>query len=252
MNAKAGRFRKVSKGHSMCSSFTLTADPDVVRAYFRYQNPATFPPRERISPTDPILITREDNPERRQSVLVRWGFVPHWVKDPDDFPLIINARAETLAEKPSFRTSLAHKRCLIPASGFFEWSGEKGKRLKHHITPKDKTPLAIAGLWDHWLGPDGSEFESAVIITVAANEDITPLHHRMPALLAPDQFDAWLDVKNTRAREAAGLLKPAPEGALEIADQPPPAKPARKGDEKGKTGKTDSKAAHNQGDLFKN
>ena len=200
----------------MCSSFTLTSDPETVRAYFRYQNPAQFPPRQRIAPTEPVIIVREAEANRRSAVLVRWGLIPHWVKDPDDFSLIINARAETLAEKPSFRTSLAHKRCLIPASGFYEWSGEKGKRVKHNIKKENQGPIAFAGLWDHWMGADGSEFESAAIITVAANEDIAPYHHRMPAIIAPEDFDVWLDVKNVRAKDAQKLLKPAPEGLLKI------------------------------------
>lgn len=228
----------------MCSSFTLTADPEELRAYFRYRNPAEFPPRERIAPTEPIIIVREENKAMRCSVLVRWGFIPHWVKDPDDFPLIINARAETLGEKPSFRTSLAHKRCLIPATGFFEWSGEKGARQKHHIELKSKTPFAFAGLWDHWMGADGSEFESAAIITVAANNDIATIHHRMPAIIESKDFDEWLNVKDVRAGDAAKLLKPAPEGLFNIKSATKPVK--------SQTAKPKTTNEKDQGDLFNN
>ncbi len=232
----------------MCSSFTLTSDPETVRAYFRYQNPAEFPPRGRIAPTEPIIIVRELNPAQRLSVLVRWGFVPHWVKNPDDFPLIINARAETVSEKPSFRTSLSHKRCLIPVSGFYEWSGEKSNRQKHEITLKDHKPFALAGLWDHWMGQDGSEFESAVIITVNANEDISPYHHRMPAIIEEADFDKWLDVKNIRPKEAASYLKPAPDGLLDIRTVANP-KPKPKKKLKAKTARTKAPRT-DQGDLF--
>lgn len=200
----------------MCSKFSVTSDPDVLREFFGYDNEALFPPRESIRPTEPIMIIREGASPTRQMALVRWGFVPHWVKDPDDFPLIINARAETLSEKPSFRTAIAHKRCLIPADGFYEWSGPKGDRQPHFIRPKGNSPLAFAGLWEHWLGADGSEFESAVIITVAANELIGTIHDRMPALLEADQFNDWLNVRDVRAKEALTMLKPAEETKLTI------------------------------------
>ena len=196
----------------MCSRFALTSASKTIKTLCGYTTPAQFPPREKIAPTDPIIIVREQTKERREAVLVRWGFIPHWVKDPDDFPLIINARAETLLEKPSFRTSLAHKRCLIPADAFYEWSGPKGRRQMHTIKTPTNTPFAFAGLWDHWLGADGSEFESAVIITVAANQDIAPLHDRMPAIINQQNFDAWLDVRNVRAKDALKLLTPAPNG----------------------------------------
>jgi len=200
----------------MCSRFALTSAPDTIQQYFSYEIAAQFPAREHIAPTEPIMIIRESFANKREPVLVRWGLIPHWVKDPDNFTLIINARAETLLEKPSFRASLAHKRCLIPADAFYEWSGPKGKRQKHKITLNTKAPFAFAGLWDHWLGADGSEFESAAIITVAANNDIASLHNRMPAIIHQADFDDWLDVKNVRAKEALKLLKPAPSGYLNI------------------------------------
>ncbi len=164
------------------------------------------------------MIVRNSYANKREMVLVRWGLIPHWVKEPDDFALIINARAETLLQKPSFRTSLAHKRCLIPADAFYEWSGPKNNRQMHKLEEVGQSPMAFAGLWDHWLGADGSEFESAVIITVAANQDVAPVHDRMPAIIEKQDFEDWLDVKNVRAKEALKLLKPAPSGYLNIKD----------------------------------
>lgn len=202
----------------MCSKFSILTDPETLREYFGYWNEAEFPPRSGIRPTEPIMIIREGASQRREMVLVRWGYVPHWVKDPDDFPLIINARAETLLEKPSFRTAIAHKRCIIPASGFYEWSGPKGKRRPHYLKPTSNAPLGFAGLWEHWLGPDGSEFESAVIITVTANKDVSKIHDRMPALLEADQFNDWLNVRDIRAKDAIPLLQPARETLLKVED----------------------------------
>lgn len=216
----------------MCSKFALNSPPIRVKNHFQYLNPAEFPPLDNIRPTDPIMIVREVNAKKRELALVRWGLIPHWVKNPDDFTLIINARAETLMEKPSFRTSMAHKRCLVPADGYYEWSGPKGKRTPHQITlAQDKpsktleTPLmAFAGLWDHWLGAEGSEFESGAIITMVANNQMSQLHTRMPALIQPEDFDDWLDVKNVNSKEALKLLKPAPEGAFDISNLTPNAK----------------------------
>jgi len=222
----------------MCSRFALTSAPATTQQHFSYEIDAKFPPREHIAPTDPIMIIRRSYANKREPVLVRWGLIPHWVKNPDDFALIINARAETLLEKPSFRASLAHKRCLIPASAFYEWSGPKGKRQKHKITPNNNTPFAFAGLWDHWLGAEGSEFESAAIITVAANDDMAAIHNRMPAIIEKKDFDDWLDIKNIRAKDALKLLKPAPSGYVHIQDpeQTPP--------------KTKNKNSPQQGEMF--
>lgn len=220
----------------MCSKFEVTSTPEELHNQFGYINKAEFPPRDSIRPTEPVMIVREQNANRRELALVRWGLIPHWVKDPDDFTLIINARAETLLEKPSFRTSLAHKRCLFPASGFYEWSGPKGNRKPHLITPTTKgKSFALAGLWDHWLGADGSEFESAVIITVAANSEMSQIHNRMPALIKEENYNDWLDVKNVRAKEVLPLLIPADTGLINISNLSAPPSP---------------KLASKQGDLF--
>ncbi len=230
----------------MCSKFSIKSHPETVKNHFKYLNPAEFPPLDNIRPTDPIMIIREVNANKRELALVRWGLIPHWVKYPDDFSLIINARAETLMEKPSFRTSMAHKRCLVPADGFYEWSGPKGNRTPHHITlsqsksssqeaPHTPPLMAFAGLWDHWLGAEGSEFESAAIITMAANNQISQLHNRMPAIIMPEDFDDWLDVKNVNSKEALKLLKPVPDGTFDIANLTP---------------KSKEKSTSSQGELF--
>lgn len=211
----------------MCSRYSLTSPHEAVRAYFEYGNEHPFPPRYNIAPTDPVAIVRRGARHAREIVLVRWGLIPGWVKDPGQFSTLINARSETLREKPSFRTALRHKRCLVPANGFYEWVGPKGAKRPHYIhraewraeAPDDTAPpLAFAGLYEDWLGPDGSEIETMAIITVPANRVVGQLHDRMPALLQPDEFDAWLDVKSVRDHEAVQLLRPAAEAALAVTE----------------------------------
>ncbi len=209
----------------MCSRYSLTSPHEAVRAYFGYGNDHPFPPRYNIAPTDPVAVVRPGGRHARELVLVRWGLIPSWVKDPGKFSTLINARAETLAEKPSFRSALRHKRCLVPANGFFEWTGTRGAKRAHYIhraewraeEPDDSLPpLAFAGLYEDWLGPDGSEIDTMAIITVMANRPVAAVHDRMPALLQQEDFDAWLDVKSVRDVDALKLLRPAPDRELAI------------------------------------
>lgn len=199
----------------MCGRFSLSATPEEVRALFAYADTPNFPPRYNIAPTQPIATVREAFGARR-FVLVRWGLVPGWVKDPASFSLLINARAETAAEKPSFRAAMRHRRCLIPASGFYEWyRPDAGPKQPYWIRPRDGGIVAFAGLWEEWCDPDGGEIETGAILTVAANATVAPIHNRMPAVIAPEDFDNWLDVQNTPLKEARALLRPAPESLFE-------------------------------------
>jgi putative SOS response-associated peptidase YedK len=202
----------------MCSRYSLTSPPEAVRAYFRYDNEAVFPPRYNIAPSQPVAVVR--NPERggREMALVRWGLIPSWVKDPRDFKMLINARAETAADKPSFRGAMRHRRCLVPTDGFYEWTGKAGSKRPFLVRPRGGGPMALAGIWEHWLGADGSEIETMAILTVAANQTMAVLHDRMPAILAPEHFDAWLDCRSGSSLQAATLLLPAPEGLLELVE----------------------------------
>jgi putative SOS response-associated peptidase YedK len=205
----------------MCSRFTLVTDPDVIRATFGYVNHPNFPPRHNIAPTQPISIVRVGSNGARELALVRWGLIPSWVKDPEDFSTIINARCETAAEKPSFRAAMHHRRCLIPADGFIEWTGQKGSKRPFLIKSQEENVLAFAGLWEHWQGADGSEIESAVILTTEANATVSPLHHRMPVILDPEHFDAWLDCKRLSPRDVQEFLAPAEDDLLEAVEVDP-------------------------------
>ncbi len=196
----------------------------------RYLENPEFPPRPHVAPLSPIAIVRVENNERHFA-LVRWGLVPSWVKEIRPGKPVINARAETLLEKPSFRNALRRRRCLIPADGFYEWRGDvPGRKVPYFIHRPDHGLFAFAGLWEHWQGADGSELETAVIITTPANATIAPIHDRMPAVVQPQDYARWLDVANVAAAEAVQLLRPAPgadfvfEPAV-IARASPPPKP---------------------------
>jgi len=202
----------------MCSRYSLTSPPEAVRAYFRYDNEAVFPPRYNIAPSQPVAIVRNTPKGGRELALVRWGLIPSWVKDPRAFKMLINARSETAADKPSFRAAMRHRRCLVPTDGFYEWTGAPGAKRPFLVRPREGGPMAMAGIFEHWLGADGSEVETMAILTVAANDAMSALHDRMPAILAPEQFDAWLDCSSGSSRTAAELLAPAPEGMLAIVE----------------------------------
>jgi putative SOS response-associated peptidase YedK len=153
---------------------------------------------------------------RRQFALVRWGLIPSWAKDPAAFTLLINARGESVNDKPAFGNAMKRRRCLFPADGFYEWKTEGGRKLPYFARSKSGGPIAFAGLWETWTGPNGEEMETAAIITTSANAEMGTIHHRAPVIVAPEQFDFWLDAANVGAQEATALIAPAPEGSMEV------------------------------------
>ena len=193
----------------MCSRYHLTSAPEVVRRFLETTNDEQFPPRATIAPTQPVHVARPDIRGERRLDLVQWGLLPAWVKDPGAFSLLFNARAEGALDKPTFRAGLRYRRCLVPADGYTQWTGPKGARVPHQVAPAAGGPIAFAGIFDHWLGADGSELESMAILTVAAGADVAGLHDRMPAVLEPALFDAWLDCRDCPAEDAASFLRPA-------------------------------------------
>lgn len=205
----------------MCSRFSLTSTPEALRACFVYGNKPVFPPRYNISPTDPVPVIRVGRDGVRELQLMRWGLIPGWVKDPGEFSTLINARSETALEKPSFRNAMRRRRCLIPADGFYEWSGPKDHRKAFHIRSLTGEPMGLAALWEHWQGADGSEMETVTILTTEPNETMAEIHNRMPAILSRDDFSTWLDCEGTSPDEAAALLKPAPDDLLEVVEVSP-------------------------------
>jgi putative SOS response-associated peptidase YedK len=198
----------------MCGRYLITSAPEAFRRLFRYQEQPNFPPRYNVAPTQPIPIVRMAE-GKRQFALVRWGLIPPWVKDPRNVGLLINARGESVNDKPAFRNAMRRRRCLIPADGFYGWREEGGRRRPYCVRPKDAGPVAFAGLWETWSGPNGDEMETAVIITTTANRELAHLHERMPVVVPPEAFDFWLDCDNVDAMTAAALFVPAPEGFFE-------------------------------------
>jgi putative SOS response-associated peptidase YedK len=195
----------------MCGRFTLTVNPADLREAFAGTNfPAQFAPRFNIAPTQPVLAIPNDGLNKADFFL--WGLIPSWAKDPAIGNRLINARGETLAEKPSFRGSYKYKRCLILADGFYEWKAQPGTKTKtpYFIHMKDRKPFAFAGLWDEWHGSDGSSVRSCTIITIDPNELMSTLHNRMPVILNPSDYARWLDKSPQTPDSLELLIKPFP------------------------------------------
>ena len=197
----------------MCARYVITSPAAAIRALFGYAEQPVFPPRYNVAPTQPIPIVRLDT-GKRSFALLRWGFLPAWVKDPRTFSLLINARGESVLDKPSFRNAMRRRRCLIPADGFYEWHDGTPRR-PYFVRPRSGGPLAFAGLWETWTGPNGEEIDSVVIVTTQANRTLAAIHGRMPVIVAPEAFDLWLDCAKVDAATAAALIVPAPDDRLE-------------------------------------
>ena len=195
----------------MCGRFTLT-DPNAALAQLFEAAPANdLPetPRFNICPTQPVAAVISEGGQRRLAAL-RWGFVPHWYKHPGDGPLLINARAESLAEKPAFRAAARARRCLIPASGFYEWTAGAEGRLPWYIHAADGGTLAMAGVWQDWER-DGQRLVACAVVTCAADAPLAALHDRMPVFVAAADWPLWL---GEAGHGAATLMRPAAEGVL--------------------------------------
>ena len=214
----------------MCGRYVIISTPEAIRKLFGYAEQPNFPPRYNVAPTQPIPIVRLAE-GKRSFALMRWGLLPSWVKDPKSFALLINARGESVLEKPAFRNAMRRRRCLIPTDGFYEWqaggqtaarAADRASAAKQPYFVRAKRdangsapPLAFAGLWETWTGPNGEELDTAAIITTAANRTLSALHGRMPVFVAPDAFDMWLDCAHVEAEVAAALIRPADEALLE-------------------------------------
>jgi putative SOS response-associated peptidase YedK len=192
----------------MCGRYTLTLDPGKVDTLHLESLPVEFGPRYNIAPTQPVAVVPNTG-ENKLDFFV-WGLIPSWAKDPAIGSRMINARAETVAEKPSFRGPFRRKRCLILADGFFEWQKLPNSKTKQpmYIYLKDHSLFAFAGLWDTWFSPDGSEVRSCTIITTEPNELVKPIHNRMPVILPIEAYPSWLNAEETPADKLTPLLKP--------------------------------------------
>ena len=200
----------------MCGRYSLTTPMEAVRRLFDFPERPDLAARVNIAPSQEVAAVRlgEGETGTRHWVALRWGLIPSWANEPGIGNRMINARAETLAEKPAFRAAFRRRRCLIPADGFYEWKTERGRKQPYRIALESGAPFAFAGLWGRWEGPKGgaggdSGIESCTIVTTEANARLRTLHHRMPVILAPEAYDLWLDPA-TPGAQAQALLGPAP------------------------------------------
>jgi putative SOS response-associated peptidase YedK len=206
-----GTRARVAGGSSrVCGRFTLRTPASQLVEVFELLRRPEIVPRYNIAPTQPVAVVRSDGKSRELSLL-RWGLVPSWSKDPRMGPPMINARADTIATKPAFRSAFVRRRCLIPADGFYEWKKEeKGTKQPFFIQLAKEHFFAFAGLWEQWTGAEGPQLESCTIITTEANELLRPLHDRMPVILREEDYAGWLDPKQQDKEILQGFLKPYP------------------------------------------
>jgi putative SOS response-associated peptidase YedK len=195
----------------MCGRFVITSPPAALREIFGYPDQPNFSPRYNIAPTQPVPVVIVENGARHFR-LMRWGLVPAWVKDPREFTLLINARAETVKDKPAFKNALKRRRCLIPADGYYEWQAASGRKRPFFIYRRDGRPFGFAALAETWSGPNGEEVDTVAIVTAPASVDLAVLHDRVPVTIAPDDFARWLDCASFDADEVMGLLVPPRQG----------------------------------------
>ncbi len=183
----------------MCGRYSLHSNPDVIALMFGLSEIPAYQPRYNIAPSAQVLIIKHN-----EAAMVRWGSVPSWAKDPSMGAKMNNARAETVAQKPSFREAYRQRRCLIPANGFYEWKLENGLKQPYYVYPSGSALFAFAGVWEQW-----NDLQTCTIITTEANEKMAAVHERMPVIVSPAEYSAWL-------AGAAGLLHPCPDAAIDI------------------------------------
>jgi putative SOS response-associated peptidase YedK len=196
---------------AMCGRFTLTCSPQQVAESFGCSEIAEFPPRYNIAPAQPVgVIVQDRDLNERAFRLMRWGLIPSWVKDVSKFANLINARAETVAEKPSFRSAFKSRRCLIPADGFYEWQKTRTSKQPFYFSMTDRRLFAFAGLWETW-----NDIETFAILTTSANDLMLLVHDRMPVILQPQDYALWLDPSVRDRQRLTKLLQPFPDEPMQ-------------------------------------
>ena len=195
----------------MCGRYTLKAIAEILADQFDFEKLSDANPRYNIAPAQLVACVRFlPGSQKREGIMLRWGLIPSWATDPDIGMKLINARAETVDERPSFRKSFRQRRCLVLADGFYEWRREERIKQPYYIRMKDERPFAFAGLWEYWTNPDGQVVESCALITTAPNELMIPIHNRMPVIVDPDCYDEWLDPMQQEVAKLNALLRPYP------------------------------------------
>jgi len=200
----------------MCGRFTLRAPAGVIAEQFSLFEAAPFTPAYNIAPTQPVATIVAALPGlSRELVWMHWGLIPSWAKDRAVGSRMINARAETVAQKPAFRAAFRRRRCLVLADGFYEWQRLDGKKWPYFIHLRNDRPFAFAGLWEHWQGPEEETLQSCALVTTEANELMRPIHDRMPVILPEGEYARWLDPSLEPPESLLPLLRPYPSEAME-------------------------------------
>src|SRR5262245_53996488 len=194
----------------MCGRYGLGASSEVLAKAFKLASVPPLPPRYNIAPSQSVPVIRAEAGGGRQLHLLQWGLIPFWAEDPKIGNKLINARAESAADTPAFRFAFRRRRCLVPADAFYEWQKRGGAKQPYLIRRRDGQPFAFAGLWDSWRDHQKNRIESFTILTTDPNDVTRPLHNRMPAILDPDDYDAWLDPRQENVEQLKLILKPAP------------------------------------------
>ncbi len=199
----------------MCGRYTLTADAESIQLAFNLDDVAGWSiPRYNIAPTQQVAVITDREPKRLS--FMKWGLAPSWAKDPKIGSRMINARSETAAEKPSFRTAFKRRRCLIPADGYYEWTKRGKKKVPMYIQHTERDIFAFAGLWESWKQPDGAWLQTCAILTTDANEKVRPIHHRMTVIVEPDDYDTWLAPRELLPPEWQPLMAGPRSGQLKF------------------------------------
>ena len=193
----------------MCGRFVQYSDPEIYASEFDLDSLSAATPRYNLAPTQLVLVVRKNEEGTRELMPLRWGLVPSWSKGPDNRYSMINARAETVDTKPAYRNAFKHRRCLIPAEGFYEWKSSGKGKTPCLIRRTDGAPFGMAGLWEEWRGKDHETLESCTIIVTDANALVRELHDRMPVILAREDYAAWLDPENKNTDGLRAMLRPA-------------------------------------------
>jgi putative SOS response-associated peptidase YedK len=201
----------------VCGRFTLFDTASSLAEAFGVADVPSLAPRYNIAPSQAVAAVRTPpSGGAREIVLLRWGLIPSWAKDPSLGDRMINARAETAGGKPAFRSAIRRRRCLVPASGFYEWKRTNGRKQPYYIRRPDGKPFAFAGLWESWEGPGQAAVESCTILTTSANELLLPIHDRMPVIVSPEDYDLWLSPDIQDPGELSRLFRPAPPEGMTV------------------------------------
>lgn len=199
----------------MCGRFTLKQPAAALSQAFHVQLLPDVSAQYNVAPTQMVTtVLHNSQSNKREFQQLRWGLIPSWAKDPQIGAKLINARSETVGEKPSFRSAFKRRRCLVVADGFYEWKQEQGKKQPYYFYLQDEQPFGFAGLWERWQSPSGEEIFSCTILTTVANELLQPIHNRMPVIVAPNDYNLWLDPQVETPEPLEHLLLPYPAQAM--------------------------------------